>query len=77
MNDSRVPQPVINAAKNLSDIYGENLFFIGTYNGEDVYLFEFPDNVETGFPFLYFYNVATQKVTELTGPEALDVVVLI
>lgn len=74
MNSRIIPQPVAEAAKAFCARYGENIVYIGKYKKQDVYMFEFPDDVEIGFPFIYLYNLATRTVVEVTGADALDVI---
>ena len=74
MNSIIVPQSVKKAAKGLIDLYGEQLQLIGLYNNQKVYLFVFPEDEDTGFPFIYLHNLSTDKVVEITGPEALDII---
>lgn len=69
-----IPQPVLKAAKKLIDRYGNRLAFVGKYNGQNVYVFSFPDDVETGFPFLYLYDEKQQTVFTVTGPKTLDII---
>lgn len=69
-----IPQPILKAAKNLIDRYGKRLAYIGKYNDQDVYVYSFPDDVETGFPFLYLYDVKRQTVFTITGHEALEII---
>lgn len=74
MKLNTIPQPVLKAAQNLIDRYGKRLAFLGRYEGQDVYVFSFPDDVETGFPFLYLYDDNRQSVFVITGPKALDII---
>lgn len=74
MTSNIIPKSVLKAAKDLIYRYGERLVLVGRYNGQDVYVFSFPENVETGFPFLYLYDERRQSVFEVTGPEALEII---
>lgn len=74
MNTDNIPQSVLRAAKKLIERYGERLAFIGTYKGQDVYVFSFPDDIESGFPFLYLYDEKRHSSVEVTGPDALDII---
>lgn len=74
MNQKKdIPNIVIQKAKDLIDLYGINLDCIGMYKGLDVYAFQFPENTETGYPFLYLYDRLSNKTTDVTGFEALDI----
>ena len=73
MNNRIIPQPVAEAAKAFCARYGENIVYIGKYKKQDVYMYEFPDDVEIGFPFIYLYNPDIQKVLEITGSDSLDI----
>lgn len=66
-----IPTAVIQKAKGLINLYGVNLDFIGLYKGMDVYAFQFPENTETGYPFLYLYDRQSKNTTDVTGFEAL------
>lgn len=74
MISNTIPQTVLNAAKKLITRYDNRLAFIGKYNGQDVYVFSFPDDVEIGFPFLYLYDKEQQTAFEITGHNALDII---
>jgi len=69
-----IPDIVRQKAKGLIDLYGINLDFIGMYRGMDVYEFHFPENTETGYPFLYLYDKLSNTATEVTGFEALEII---
>ena len=69
-----IPQIVKNAAKDLIDMYGDKFEDLGKYEGSDAYAFHFPDDVDTGFPFVFIYK--NGKISEITGFEALDIITL-
>lgn len=69
-----IPNIVITQAKDLIDLYGCCLEFCGHYQGQKVYNFHFPDDTETGFPFVYLYDDTSEAVKEITGFEALRVI---
>lgn len=71
----QVPQIVKDAAKGLIKSFGENIDFLGKYEGWDAYIYNFPDDSCTGFPFVYLLRDG--KVSEVTGFEALDIVRLL
>lgn len=68
-----IPSVVIARAKELIDLYGNCLEYCGDYQGQCVYLFCFPDDLETGFPFVYLYDKMTETVEEITGFDALHI----
>lgn len=67
----KVPQIVKDAAKYLVDLYGDNFNYLGKFEGADAYVYQFPDGVCTGFPFLYL--VKDDKVEEIEGFDSLDI----
>lgn len=71
--ENRIPQQVIDEAQKLIDRYGSNLVFLGNSNGLEYYVFRFPKDSITGFPFVYVYHPQLKKVTEMTGFDALDI----
>lgn len=69
------PQQVKEAAKDLINTYGDSFDYLGKYEGADAYLYCFPDNSSTGFPYIYLFK--NGKTTEITGFEALDLLNLL
>lgn len=69
-----IPEIVLKQAKGLIDLFGEKFKYLGVYQEKDVYLFCFPENKETGFPFVYLYDETNESVEEITGYEALDII---
>lgn len=67
----KVPEQIKKAAKSLIDLYGDAFDYLGKYKGKDAFLFRFPEDSNTGFPFIYLFN--SDKVTEITGFEALEI----
>lgn len=61
-----IPEAVKNEARSLIGQYGESFEYLGDYEGQEAYLFKFPDDSVTGFPFLYLYKDG--EVLEVTGP---------
>ena len=45
---------------------------IGIYEGQEAYVFKFPEDSCTGYPFVYLYD--GKDATEITGPLSLDVI---
>ncbi|MBE6217072.1 MAG: hypothetical protein E7124_03410 [Bacteroidales bacterium] len=72
---AKIPQIVKDAASELIGRYGSNIELLGKYEGADAYIYNFPDDSCTGFPFVYLHK--DNKVTEITGFEALDIVNLL
>lgn len=72
-----IPDAVLAAASDLVKMYGPSLSLIGKKDEKDVYHFDFPDDEFTGYPFLYLYKPGTKKAVEVTGPEALDLLLLL
>lgn len=70
----QTPQIVKDAAKALINAYGGKIDFLGKYEEADAYIYHFPDDTSTGFPFIYIHK--GDKVTEITGFEALDIMAL-
>lgn len=66
-----VPKAVKDKTSDLAAMYGGDVEYKGKYEGRDVYMFRFPDDTETGFPFVYLYDDDNEDVTELTGFESL------
>lgn len=65
-----IPTQVKKAAAELIEAYGDSIDYIGIYKGKQVYLYRFPEDIETGFPFYYLYD--GKSVDVVTGFEALD-----
>ncbi len=72
MNE-KIPNAVLEAAKNLIERFGENIKKIGTYENKEVYMYQFPKNSTTGFPFIYLYNMEFDQAMSITGFRALDI----
>lgn len=68
---SKIPEQIVNAAQDLVGRFGNKLAFIGKQEGNSVYQFRFPDDVNTGFPILFLLK--DDKVTEVNGFDALDI----
>lgn len=69
--NTTIPNAVLAKAQGLICLYGDCLEFCGLFHGQEVFRFRFPANKETGFPFVYLYEVATDGVREITGFDAL------
>ena len=68
----KVPQIVKDAAKYLVDLYGDKFENLGKYEGADVYVYQFPDGIVTGFPFVYL--VKDDKLEEISEFLAVDII---
>ena len=68
-----VPIEVHEAARDLIELYGFHFMYLGKYEGYDAFLFMFPEDTVTGFPFVYLYE-QSQPVVEITGFEALHII---
>lgn len=67
----KVPEQIKTAAKSLIDLYGQSFDYLGKYKGQDAFLFHFPDDADTGFPFVYLSK--DSQVQEVTGFDALAI----
>ena len=67
----KIPQIVKDAAKDLIEIYGDKFDYLGKYEGADAYVYQFPDGVCTGFPFVYL--VKDDKVEVIKGFDSFDI----
>lgn len=69
-----IPEQVINKAQGLIDLYGEDFEYMGVYKEKEAYLFCFPDDKETGFPFVYLFDATNDAAEEITGFKALNII---
>lgn len=67
-----IPEQIKNEARLLIEQYGDSFEYLGNYEGQDAYVFQFPENSDTGYPFVYLYD--GKNVDEITGPLALDII---
>ena len=68
-----IPASIIKAARELVEQYGSTFDHLGEYKGCQAYVFCFPEDSETGFPFVYLL-APDGHVTEVTGFDALDII---
>lgn len=68
----KTPAKIREAAQWLIDQYGDAICYLGKYKGADTYYFRFPDDIATGFPYVYLMKA--DKVTEITGFEAVEII---
>lgn len=69
-----VQTAIKDAAKLLIDRYSENFQFLGIYEKKEVYMYLFPDYVQTGFPFVYLYDKDTNIAEGRTGFDASNII---
>jgi len=67
-----IPQQVKNEAWDLIEQYGDSFDYLGKYEGQDVYRFRFPDDVDVGYPVVYLF--AGGEALEVSDFWALDIV---
>lgn len=69
----KTPPEVLKTAKGLVDMYGPHFVLLGERGGQQVYMFQFPEDSTTGFPFVYLYEKG-KPALEVTGFEAVDII---
>lgn len=67
-----IPEQVKNEARALIEQYGDTFEYLGIYEGQEAYVFKFPEDSCTGYPFVYLYD--GKEATEITAPLSLDVI---
>ena len=65
-----VPEQVKNEARPLIEQYGDSFDYLGNREGQEAYLFRFPDDATVGFPVLYLFKDG--EAMEVTGPGVFD-----
>lgn len=68
---NNVPKSILNAA-SVSKYYGNNFRYLGQYKGRSAWQYVFPENIDTGYPFVYLY--ADGHAEEITGTNALHII---
>lgn len=68
----KVPEQVKNEARELIEQYGDSFKYIGKYEGQDTFMFNFPEDSDTGFPFVYLFNGV--EAIGITNFLALDII---
>lgn len=68
----KIPQIVKDAARDLIKMYGDAIDYLGKYEGADAYMYHFPDDSCTGYPFVYL--VKDGKVDIVTESPALYII---
>ncbi len=69
----KTPPEVLKTAKGLVDMYGPHFVLLGERDGQQVYMFQFPEDSTTGFPFVYLYEKG-KPALEVTGFEAVEII---
>lgn len=69
----QIPQAVLDSAKELMESFGEHFYILGLYQGKQVYQFVFPEEIRTGFPFVFLYDKHTNEVEKITGIKAMEI----
>ena len=67
-----VPEQIRTTARGLIEQYGESFDYLGDFEGQKAYLFKFPDDSCTGYPFVFLLKGG--KVSEITGPESFYII---
>lgn len=63
---AKIPEIVKNKAKELIDIYGNRLKYIGDYINLTMYMFCMPKYIDTGGLFIYIYkDNNVENITDL------------
>ena len=71
--EKQIPKKILELSKVLIENYGlDNLNFLTTTDGKELYSYNFPEDVDTGFPFILLYDVERDEAEEITGFEALN-----
>ena len=65
-----IPEQVINEAQHLINEYGRHFKYLGNHEGQEAWLFVFPDDATVGFPFLYLFKDG--EAMEITGLHVFD-----
>lgn len=65
-----VPEQVKNEARALIKQYGDSFDYLGNHEGQEAYLFRFPDDAIVGFPFLYLFKDG--EAMGITGPQVFN-----
>lgn len=68
----KVPEEVIKAAGQLVEQYGENFEYLGRKDDTDYFLYAFPEDSCTGFPFVYAFKDG--DVDTMTGDIAFYII---
>ena len=69
---NNVPTAIQEAAKGLIEVYGQHFAYLGQYKGRAAWRYCFPEDADTGYPFVYLYG--NGHVDEITGLLALRII---
>ena len=67
-----IPTEVKEAAQGLIAMYGLHIQHLGQSDGFDFYMFKFPDEEESGYPYVYQYKEG--EVLTIEGYAALETI---
>lgn len=69
-----IPQSVIQEAKGLVELYGNTIKYLGEKGEFHIYMFVFPEQIVTGFPFVFLYDKEDDSTETITGLGAVDII---
>lgn len=67
-----IPEPVAEAANWLIEGFGGSIRYLGPYEGADVYVYQFPEAADVGFPILFLWKDGA--VREVQGFDSLSII---
>ncbi len=67
-----IPEPVTEAANELIESFGGSIRYLGPYEGVEVYLYQFPETADVGFPILFLWKDGA--VREVQGVDSLSII---
>lgn len=70
--NKKVPIVVREKAMPLIKQYGENVVYIGKKDIWMIYMYKFPEETLTGYPFVYLYDTQEDSVVVIDGFDALQ-----
>ena len=68
-----IPKSVLQEAKSLIELFGNNFKYLGELWGCSVYMFVLPEQQVTGYPFVFMYDHDDETADKITGFEAVDI----
>lgn len=68
----KIPEKIKHQANDLIELFGDNITYIGKYQGQEVFQFILPADQENGFPIVYLYDPKSDKVETVGGMDAID-----
>lgn len=69
-----IPSAVEKHFQHLYESFGGEILYLGDYQGEEAYLFSFPEGMCTGFPIVALYQKETGHVRRVPGDGGLDII---